>query len=158
MIETSRIKKIHFAGIGGSGMSGIAEVLHNMGFLISGSDISENDAVRRLQAQGIRVAIGHAPENVGSAEALVYSSAITEDNVEVLEALKNKLPVIPRAEMLAELMRMKYSLAVAGTHGKTTTTSMIAAILTQARLDPTYVVGGRLKVEGSGAKLGSSVS
>jgi len=156
MIETSRIKKIHFAGIGGSGMSGIAEVLHNMGFQISGSDISENDTVRRLRAQGIRVAIGHDAGNVGGAEALVYSSAITEDNVEVIQALKNKLPVIPRAEMLAELMRMKFSLAVAGTHGKTTTTSMIAAILTQAGLDPTYVVGGRLKVEGSGAKLGSS--
>jgi len=156
MIETSRIKKIHFAGIGGSGMSGIAEVLHNMGFQISGSDISENDTVRRLRAQGIRVAIGHAAGNVGDAEALVYSSAITEDNVEVAQALKSKLPVIPRAEMLAELMRMKFSLAVAGTHGKTTTTSMIAAILTQAGLDPTYVVGGRLKVEGSGAKLGSS--
>ncbi len=156
MIETSRIKKIHFAGIGGSGMSGIAEVLHNMGFQISGSDIAENESVRQLAAKGIRIAIGHARENVGSAEALVYSSAITEDNVEVLEALKNKLPVIPRAEMLAELMRMKFSLAVAGTHGKTTTTSMIAHILTQAGLDPTYVVGGKLKVEGSGAKLGSS--
>jgi UDP-N-acetylmuramate--alanine ligase len=156
MIETSRIKKIHFAGIGGSGMSGIAEVLHNMGFQISGSDIAENDTVRRLRAQGMRIAIGHAAANVGDAGALVYSSAVSEDNVEVLEALKNKLPVIPRAEMLAELMRMKFSLAVAGTHGKTTTTSMIAAILTQARLDPTYVVGGRLKVEGSGAKLGSS--
>jgi len=156
MIETSRIKKIHFTGIGGSGMSGIAQVLHNMGFQISGSDISENDTVRRLQAQGIRVAIGHATENISGAEALVYSSAITENNVEVLEALKNKLPVIPRAEMLAELMRMKFALAVAGTHGKTTTTSMIAAILTQAHLDPTYVVGGRLKVEGRSAKLGSS--
>ncbi|MCX6556682.1 MAG: UDP-N-acetylmuramate--L-alanine ligase [Candidatus Aminicenantes bacterium] len=156
MIETSRIKKIHFAGIGGSGMSGIAEVLHNMGFQISGSDIAENETVRRLAAKGIRIAIGHARENVGAAEALVYSSAITEDNVEVLEALKNKLPVIPRAEMLAELMRMKFSLAVAGTHGKTTTTSMIATILTQAGLDPTYVVGGKLKVQGSGAKLGSS--
>jgi UDP-N-acetylmuramate--alanine ligase len=156
MIETSRIKKIHFAGIGGSGMSGIAEVLHNMGFEISGSDITENETVRRLVAQGMRIAIGHARENVGAAEALVYSSAITEDNVEVLEALKNKLPVIPRAEMLAELMRMKFSLAVAGTHGKTTTTSMLATILTQAGLDPTYVVGGKLKVEGSGAKLGSS--
>ena len=156
MIETSRIKKIHFAGIGGSGMSGIAEVLHNMGFQISGSDIAENDTVRRLRALGMRIAIGHAAANVGDAEALVYSSAITEDNVEVLAALRNKLPVIPRAEMLAELMRMKFSLAVAGTHGKTTTTSMLAAILTQARLDPTYVVGGRLKVEGSGAKLGSS--
>ncbi len=156
MIETSRIKKIHFAGIGGSGMSGIAEVLHNMGFEISGSDLAENETVRQLARQGIRIAIGHARENVGAAEALVYSSAITEDNVEVLEALKNKLPVIPRAEMLAELMRMKFSLAVAGTHGKTTTTSMLAAILTQAGLDPTYVVGGKLKVEGSGAKLGSS--
>jgi UDP-N-acetylmuramate--alanine ligase len=156
MIESSRIKKIHFAGIGGSGMSGIAEVLHNMGFQISGSDIAENDTVLRLRAMGMRIAVGHAAANVGAAEALVYSSAITEDNVEVLEALRNKLPVIPRAEMLAELMRMKFSLAVAGTHGKTTTTSMLAAILTQARLDPTYVVGGRLKVEGSGAKLGSS--
>jgi UDP-N-acetylmuramate--alanine ligase len=156
MIESSRIKKIHFAGIGGSGMSGIAEVLLNMGFQISGSDIAENDTVRRLRALGMRIAIGHAAANVGDAEALVYSSAITEDNVEVLAALRNKLPVIPRAEMLAELMRMKFSLAVAGTHGKTTTTSMLASILTQARLDPTYVVGGRLKVEGSGAKLGSS--
>jgi len=156
MIESSRIKKIHFAGIGGSGMSGIAEVLHNMGFQISGSDIAENDTVRRLRGLGMRIAIGHAAANVGDAGALVYSSAVSEDNVEVLEALKNKLPVIPRAEMLAELMRMKFSLAVAGTHGKTTTTSMIAAILTQARLDPTYVVGGRLRVEGSGAKLGSS--
>jgi UDP-N-acetylmuramate--alanine ligase len=156
MIESSRIKKIHFAGIGGSGMSGIAEVLHNMGFQISGSDIAENDTVRRLRSLGMRIAIGHAAVHVGDAGALVYSSAVTEDNVEVLEALKNKLPVIPRAEMLAELMRMKFSLAVAGTHGKTTTTSMLASILTQARLDPTYVVGGRLKVEGSGAKLGSS--
>jgi UDP-N-acetylmuramate--alanine ligase len=156
MIETSRIKKIHFAGIGGSGMSGIAEVLHNMGFQISGSDIAESETVRRLRAMGMRIAIGHAAANVGDAGALVYSSAVTEDNIEVLEALKGKLPVIPRAEMLAELMRMKFSLAVAGTHGKTTTTSMIAAILTQAGLDPTYVVGGRLKVEGSGAKLGSS--
>lgn len=156
MIESSRIKKIHFAGIGGSGMSGIAEVLHNMGFQVSGSDIAENETVRRLRAMGMRIAIGHDAANVGDAGALVYSSAITEDNVEVTEALQRKLPVIPRAEMLAELMRMKFSLAVAGTHGKTTTTSMLAAILTHAGLDPTYVVGGRLKVEGSGAKLGSS--
>jgi len=156
MIESSRIKKIHFAGIGGSGMSGIAEVLHNMGFQVSGSDIAENDTVRRLRALGMRIAIGHAAANVGDAGALVYSSAITEDNVEVVEALRRQLPVIPRAEMLAELMRMKFSLAVAGTHGKTTTTSMLATILTQAGLDPTYVVGGRLKVAGSGAQLGSS--
>ncbi len=156
MIESSRIKKIHFAGIGGSGMSGIAEVLHNMGFQVSGSDIAENETVRRLSALGLRIAIGHDAANVGDAGALVYSSAVTEDNVEVAEALRRKLPVIPRAEMLAELMRMKFSLAVAGTHGKTTTTSMLATILTQAGLDPTYVVGGRLKVAGSGAQLGSS--
>ncbi|MBN2344986.1 MAG: UDP-N-acetylmuramate--L-alanine ligase [Candidatus Aminicenantes bacterium] len=156
MIESSRIRKVHFTGIGGAGMSGIAEVLHNMGFQVSGSDIAENEPVRRLRALGMRIAIGHARDNMGDAEALVYSSAITEDNVEVLEALRNKLPVIPRAEMLAELMRMKFSLAVAGTHGKTTTTSMIASILTHAGLDPTYVVGGRLKVEGSGARLGAS--
>ncbi len=156
MIESSRIQKVHFAGIGGSGMSGIAEVLHNMGFQVSGSDLAENEAVRRLRAQGLRVAIGHAAANVGDAEVLVYSSAITEDNVEVAEALRRKLPVIPRAEMLAELMRMKFSLAVAGTHGKTTTTSMLATLLTQAGLDPTYVVGGRLHTAGSGAKLGSS--
>ncbi len=156
MIESSRIKKIHFAGIGGSGMSGIAEVLHNMGFQVSGSDIAENETVRRLRALGMRIAIGHDAANVGDAGALVYSSAVTEDNVEVAAALQRKLPVIPRAEMLAELMRMKFSLAVAGTHGKTTTTSMLATILTQAGLDPTYVVGGRLKVEGGGAQLGSS--
>ncbi len=156
MIESSRIQKIHFAGIGGSGMSGIAEVLHNMGFRVSGSDLAESEAVRRLRALGLRIAIGHDAANLGDAEVLVYSSAVTEENVEVAEALRRKLPVIPRAEMLAELMRMKFSLAVAGTHGKTTTTSMLATILTQAGLDPTYVVGGRLHTAGSGAKLGSS--
>ena len=157
MIETSRIKKIHFAGIGGSGMSGIAEVLHNMGFQITGSDIAENDTVRRLRAKGMRIAIGHAAANVGDGGgAGLFQRHHRGQCRSRSRRLKNKLPVIPRAEMLAELMRMKFSLAVAGTHGKTTTTSMMAAILTQAGLDPTYVVGGRLKIEGSGAKLGSS--
>ncbi|MCP5047525.1 MAG: UDP-N-acetylmuramate--L-alanine ligase [bacterium] len=156
MIEFSRVKKIHFVGIGGSGMSGIAEVLHNMGFIVSGSDISENDTVKRLKTMGITVHLGHGKENVEGIETLVYSSAVTQENEEVSEALKRKIPVIPRAEMLAELMRVKFSIAVAGTHGKTTTTSMVATILTQAKKDPTFVVGGKLKIGESGAKLGTS--
>jgi len=156
MIKFSRIKKIHFVGIGGAGMSGIAEVLHNMGFIISGSDISENEAVKRLKAMGMVISLGHRRENIGDVETLVYSSAVTQENEEVREALQRKLPVIPRAEMLAELMRVKFSIAVAGTHGKTTTTSMIATILSRAGKDPTFVVGGRLKIEQSGAKLGKS--
>jgi UDP-N-acetylmuramate--alanine ligase len=157
MIELSRVKKIHFVGIGGSGMSGIAEVLHNMGFIVSGSDISESETVKRLKSMGITVFLGHSKENINDAETLVYSSAVTRENQEVLEALARRIPVIPRAEMLAELMRVKFAVAVAGTHGKTTTTSMIAAILTSAKKDPTFVVGGRLKIEESGAKLGKSV-
>ncbi len=157
MIELSPIKKIHFVGIGGSGMSGIAEVLHNMGFIVSGSDISESSTVKRLKSKGIAVYLGHRKENLGDAETLVYSSAVTKENEEVGEALKRRIPVIPRAEMLSELMRMKFSLTVAGTHGKTTTTSMIAAILSAAKKDPTFVVGGKLKIEESGAKLGKSV-
>jgi UDP-N-acetylmuramate--alanine ligase len=137
-------------------MSGIAEVLHNMGFIVSGSDIGEGETVKRLKSMGITVYLGHAADHVGDAETLVYSSAVTRQNQEVAEALKRKIPVIPRAEMLAELMRMKFSVAVAGTHGKTTTTSMIAAVLTAAGKDPTYVVGGKLKIEESGAKLGKS--
>jgi len=156
MIENSRVKKIHFVGIGGAGMSGIAEVLHNMGFQISGSDISESETSKRLKAMGITVYLGHSRENLKDAETLVYSSAVTKDNEEVREAKVRKIPVIPRAEMLAELMRLKYSLAVAGTHGKTTTTSMIATILSQAQMDPTFVVGGKLKIGESGAKLGNS--
>ena len=156
MIEYSRVKKIHFVGIGGSGMSGIAEVLHNMGFVITGSDISENASVKRLRSLGVRVDLGHDRRNVKGAETLVYSSAITERNVEVQEARRRKLPVIPRAEMLAELMRVKFSIAVAGTHGKTTTTSMLSSVLSHAGKDPTYVVGGKLKVDESGAKLGKS--
>jgi UDP-N-acetylmuramate--alanine ligase len=157
MIELSRVKKIHFVGIGGSGMSGIAEVLHNMGFIVSGSDTSENETVKRLKSMGITVFPGHSRENINDAETLVYSSAVTRENQEVQEALTRRIPVIPRAEMLAELMRVKFAVAVAGTHGKTTTTSMIAAILTCAKKDPTFVVGGRLKIEESGAKLGKSV-
>jgi UDP-N-acetylmuramate--alanine ligase len=156
MIEFSRVKKIHFVGIGGSGMSGIAEVLHNMGFTVSGSDISESETVKRFKAMGITVHLGHNKENVRDVETLVYSSAVTQENQEVQEALKRKIPVIPRAEMLAELMRVKFSIAVAGTHGKTTTTSMIATILSRAGKDPTFVVGGRLKIGESGAKLGKS--
>ena len=156
MIEYSRIKNIHFVGIGGSGMSGIAEVLHNMGFIVSGSDIAEGETVKRLKTMGINVRLGHSKDNIENAETLVFSSAVTRDNEEVNEALKRKIPVIPRAEMLAELMRMKFAIAVAGTHGKTSTTSMIAAILTTAGKDPTFVVGGKLKIEESGAKLGKS--
>jgi UDP-N-acetylmuramate--alanine ligase len=156
MIEYSRVRKIHFVGIGGAGMSGIAEVLHNMGFVVSGSDIAEGDTINRLRSMGIDVFLGHRKDNVADAETLVYSSAVTPDNVEVKEALKRKIPVIPRAEMLAELMRVKFSVAVAGTHGKTTTTSMIATILSHASKDPTFVVGGKLKTGESGAKLGKS--
>lgn len=156
MIRFSRVKKIHFVGIGGSGMSGIAEVLNNMGFIVTGSDISESETINSLKKIGIKVFLGHKKENVEGIETLVYSSAINKDNTEVKEALKMKIPVIPRAEMLAELMRVKYSIAIAGTHGKTTTTSMVACILNMAKKDPTYVVGGKLKTEESGAKLGKS--
>lgn len=137
-------------------MSGIAEVLHNMGFTVSGSDIAEGETVKRLKSLGIKVRLGHSKDNIENAETLVFSSAVTRDNEEVNEALKRKIPVIPRAEMLAELMRMKFAIAVAGTHGKTSTTSMIATILTTAGKDPTFVVGGKLKIEESGAKLGKS--
>ena len=156
MIRFSKVRKIHFAGIGGAGMSGIAEVLKNMGFDISGSDISESDTVRRLRGSGIKVYIGHRKENVEGAGTLVYSSAVKKNNIEVVTASEMKIPVIPRAEMLAELMRVKFSIAVAGTHGKTSTTSMIAGILGEAGMDPTYVVGGKLKTGESGAKLGGS--
>jgi UDP-N-acetylmuramate--alanine ligase len=156
MIEYSRIKNIHFVGIGGSGMSGIAEVLHNMGFTVSGSDIAEGETVKRLKRMGMNICLGHSRENVKNVETLVYSSAVTKDNEEVNEALERKIPVIPRAEMLAELMRLKFAVAVAGTHGKTSTTSMIATILTTAGKDPTFVVGGKLEIGESGAKLGKS--
>ncbi len=150
-----RIKKIHFVGIGGSGMNGIAEVLINMGYKVSGSDIAETDTTRRLRSAGATVHIGHSKEHVKGAHCVVYSSAVKMDNPELAEARSLKIPIIPRAEMLAELMRMKYGIAVAGTHGKTTTTSMIASVFAVAGLDPTVVTGGRINHMGASAKLGS---
>ena len=148
------IRHIHFVGIGGSGMSGIAEVLLNLGYTVSGSDQKRSPVTDRLVAQGARVAEGHATANVEGAHVVVISTAVRPTNPEVVEARRRGVPVIPRAEMLAELMRLKYGVAVAGSHGKTTTTSMIAMILDKGGLDPTVVVGGRLGVLGSGARLG----
>ncbi|GBE35893.1 UDP-N-acetylmuramate--L-alanine ligase [bacterium BMS3Bbin07] len=152
MFEQFRV--IHFVGIGGIGMSGIAEVLRNLGYEVTGSDVRESDNTRRLREMGIKVYIGHRPDNVDSAHVVVISSAVRDDNIEVLEARLKSIPVIPRAEMLAELGRLKYSILVAGAHGKTTTTSLISAIVSGAGLDPTVVIGGRLKATGSNARLG----
>ena len=151
-----KVKKIHFVGIGGIGMSGIAEVLLNIGFEITGSDIKKSGRTEYLKKLGVHIHIGHNPELVRGVDVVVYSSAVKSGNPELIEADRNKIPVIPRAEMLAELMRMKYSIAVAGTHGKTTTTSMIARVLTEAGFDPTVVVGGIIKGLGTNAKLGKS--
>lgn len=147
-------RRIHFVGIGGIGMSGIAEVLHNLGYEITGSDIRESETTRGLSNLGIRVMIGHKPDNIDNAHVVVVSSAISKDNPEVIEARRRAIPVIPRAEMLAELGRLKYSVLVAGAHGKTTTTSLIATILGHAGMDPTVVIGGRLRATGSNARLG----
>lgn len=149
-----RIKHIHFIGIGGIGMSGIAEVLLNLGYKITGSDIKGSDTTMRLSGLGVAVFIGHSAENVNGADVVVYSSAVKNDNSEIISARERLIPVIPRAEMLAELMRMKYGIAIAGTHGKTTTTSMIATILSSHGMDPTVVIGGKLNSIGSNAKLG----
>ncbi len=149
-----RIRKIHFIGIGGIGMSGIAELLLNLEYRVSGSDLRESDTTRRLRDLGGEIAIGHAEENVAGADVVVTSTAVKADNPEVVAAHREHIAVIPRAEMLAELMRMKYGIAVAGTHGKTTTTSMMAIVLTHAGLDPTAVIGGKLDALGSNAKLG----
>jgi UDP-N-acetylmuramate--alanine ligase len=149
-----RIRHIHFVGIGGIGMSGIAEVLHNLGYAVSGSDGRESENTRHLLSLGIPVAIGHDPAHLGEADVVVRSSAVAPDNVELVEARRRLTPVIQRAEMLAELMRMKYGVAVAGSHGKTTTTSMVAAVLARGGLDPTIVIGGRLNALGTNAKLG----
>jgi UDP-N-acetylmuramate--alanine ligase len=149
-----KLKHIHMIGIGGTGMNGIAEVLLNLGYKVTGSDIQANDATRRLTRLKAQISIGHKTGNVKGADVAVISSAIREDNVEVQAARHQKIPVIPRAEMLAELMRMKYGIAIAGSHGKTTTTSMIATILDRAGFDPTIVVGGRLNTIGANAKLG----
>jgi UDP-N-acetylmuramate--alanine ligase len=149
-----KAERIHFVGIGGIGMSGIAEVLLNLGYAISGSDLVDTEITRRLAQLGIRFCTGHHAVNVEQADVVVVSSAVTADNVEVLAAKARKIPVIPRAEMLAELMRMKYGVAVAGSHGKTTTTSLIATLLAKGGLDPTLVIGGRLNSLGGNAKLG----
>src|SRR5512135_2217788 len=149
-----RVRKVHFVGIGGIGMSGIAEVLLNLGYRVSGSDLTESETTLRLRNLGAEVCLGHRAENLKEADVVVTSSAVRKDNPEVRAAHERLIPVIPRAEMLAELMRMKHGIAVAGTHGKTTTTSMIATVLAQAGLDPTAVIGGRLNRFGSNAKLG----
>ncbi|MBI3772966.1 MAG: UDP-N-acetylmuramate--L-alanine ligase [Gammaproteobacteria bacterium] len=149
-----RIKHIHFVGIGGAGMSGIAEVLHNLGYRVSGTDLGQSATTQRLQKMGIEVAIGHEAKHIAGCDALVTSSAVTEDNPEVVAAHEHRIPVVPRAEMLAELMRFRYGIAVAGTHGKTTTTSLVASVLAEAGLDPTFVIGGRLNSIGANARLG----
>ncbi len=149
-----RIHCVHFIGIGGSGMSGIAEVMLSLGYAVQGSDLKANKQTRRLEEQGATVFIGHAKDHVSSADAVVVSSAVDETNPEVLAARELRLPVVQRAEMLAELMRFRYSIAVAGTHGKTTTTSLVASVLAEGGLDPTFVIGGRLKSADANARLG----
>ncbi|MEJ5990576.1 UDP-N-acetylmuramate--L-alanine ligase [Ramlibacter sp. PS3R-8] len=149
------IKHIHFVGIGGAGMSGIAEVLRNLGYLISGSDIADSVTLRRLSDLGIQTFVGHAAANVIGADAVVTSTAVQQDNPEVVAARKRKIPIVPRAMMLAELMRLKQGIAIAGTHGKTTTTSLVASVLAEGGLDPTFVIGGKLNSAGANAKLGS---
>jgi len=150
-----KVKRIHFVGIGGSGMSGIAEVLLNLGYKVSGSDLAANAATARLAGLGVNVVLGHKADNIASADAVVVSSAVTPDNVEVVAAQSRRIPVVPRALMLAELMRLKQGIAVAGTHGKTTTTSLIASVLAEGGLDPTFVIGGRLVSAASNARLGT---
>ena len=150
-----KVRHIHFVGIGGSGMSGIAEVMLNLGYEVSGSDLAENAATRRLVGFGARVGIGHSAGNIAGADAVVVSTAVKEDNPEVAEARARQIPVVPRALMLAELMRLKQGIAVAGTHGKTTTTSLVASILAEGGFDPTFVIGGRLNSADAHAGLGS---
>jgi UDP-N-acetylmuramate--alanine ligase len=150
-----KVRHIHFVGIGGAGMSGIAEVLANLGYQVSGSDLAENAVTRRLKGLGIKVGYQHAAANVNGADAVVVSSAVQADNAEVVAAREKRIPVVPRALMLAELMRLKQGVAIAGTHGKTTTTSLVASVLAEAGLDPTFVIGGRLNAAGSNARLGA---
>ncbi|SDN06151.1 UDP-N-acetylmuramate--L-alanine ligase [Polaromonas sp. JS666] len=149
------IKNIHFIGLGGAGMSGIAEVLHNLGYAISGSDLSDSATLQRLAKLGIKTFVGHAAGNLAMVDAVVTSTAVQPDNPEVLAAREKRIPVVPRALMLAELMRLKQGIAIAGTHGKTTTTSLVASVLAEGGLDPTFVIGGRLNSAGANAKLGS---
>ncbi|TDR48725.1 UDP-N-acetylmuramate--L-alanine ligase [Tahibacter aquaticus] len=152
---TQALRRVHFVGIGGVGMSGIAEVLHNLGYDISGSDKADSATTRRLAELGIRIDRGHAAEHVDTADAIVVSSAIKPDNPELLAARERRIPVVPRAEMLGELMRFRRGIAVAGTHGKTTTTSLAASVLAEAGLDPTFVIGGQLTAAGANARLGT---
>ncbi|PPE68185.1 UDP-N-acetylmuramate--L-alanine ligase [Caldimonas caldifontis] len=149
------VKHIHFVGIGGAGMSGIAEVLFNLGYTVSGSDQSDGATVRRLAALGLKVTIGHEAENIAGADAIVTSTAVRGDNPEVIAARARRVPVVPRAVMLAELMRLKQGIAIAGTHGKTTTTSLVASALGEAGVDPTFVIGGRLNSAGANSRLGT---
>ena len=149
------IRKIHFIGVGGSGMSGIAEVLLNLGYQVSGSDLADSATLRRLASLGIETHVGHAATHVKDADAVVTSTAVKTDNPEVLAARERHIPIVPRAVMLAELMRLKQGVAIAGTHGKTTTTSLVASVLAEAGLDPTFVIGGRLNSAGANAKLGT---
>ena len=149
------IKHIHFVGVGGSGMSGIAEVLCNLGYTISGSDLADNATTKRLATLGITTYVGHSADHVTGADAVVTSTAVKQDNPEVIRAREMHIPIVPRALMLAELMRLKQGIAIAGTHGKTTTTSLVASVLAQAGLDPTFVIGGRLNSAGANARLGS---
>ncbi|MDU7587537.1 MAG: UDP-N-acetylmuramate--L-alanine ligase [Acidovorax sp.] len=148
------IRHIHFVGIGGSGMCGIAEVLHNLGYVVSGSDLADSPTLRRLQSLGVATHVGHAAAHIAGADAVVTSTAVQADNPEVLAARERKIPVVPRALMLTELMRLRKGIAIAGAHGKTTTTSLVASVLGEAGLDPTFVIGGRLNSAGTNAKLG----
>ena len=149
------ISHVHFVGIGGAGMSGIAEILHNLGYRVSGSDLNDGPVMQRLSALGIQTQVGHAAKNIMGADAVVTSTAVQADNPEVMAAHEKWIPVVPRAVMLAELMRLKQGIAIAGTHGKTTTTSLVASVLAQGGLDPTFVIGGRLISAGANAKLGA---
>ncbi len=149
------VKHLHFIGLGGSGMSGIAEVLHNLGYVVSGSDLADSATLRRLAGLGIQTFVGHAESNLADVDAVVTSTAVKADNPEVVAARAKRIPVVPRALMLAELMRLKRGIAIAGTHGKTTTTSLVASVLAEGGLDPTFVIGGRLNSAGANAKLGS---
>ncbi len=149
------IKQMHFIGIGGAGMSGIAEILHNLGYGVSGSDAQDSATTRRLASLGIRVAIGHDAAHLGQAQAVVTSTAVKADNPEVLAARARRIPIVPRAVMLAELMRLKQGIAIAGTHGKTTTTSLVTSVLAEAGVDPTFVIGGKLESAGTNSRLGS---
>jgi UDP-N-acetylmuramate--alanine ligase len=150
-----KVKHIHFVGVGGSGMSGIAEVLVHLDYTVSGSDLAASATTRRLEGEGVKVMLGHAAENIAGADAVVISTAVKDDNPEVIAARERHIPVVPRAQMLAELMRLKHGIAIAGTHGKTTTTSLVASILAEGGVDPTFVIGGRLNAAGANARLGS---